>query len=472
MGEKTCRVFTPSEMVNHILDKVGYIKDLCGKRVLENSCGTGNFLCEIVRRYITDCRTNGMPDEKIKEGLSRDIRGIEKEPEIYRHCIANLNRTAMGLGLMDVHWNVELGDALAMECMPVYQFVVGNPPYITYYNLPTEDRSLIRDKYVVCRQGKADYYYAFTESALRSLAEDGVMAYLIPNNFMKNRYSDAMRKYILPYLKELEDFKFKKLFENRQISSAVIVCAKNADTKSFLYTDYETGEIQLVNKENLYGKWVLNLSHPNSTDKVRFGNCFQVSAPVATLLNEAFVIKNFTESGECIEKDGFRLERNGLRRAASPKSLQYTENNFIIFPYYYRDGMCCRYTEEEFEKQFPQITAYLKQFERKLLKRNTDKNSKWFEYGRSQALAHINQRKLMLSTLITGEVKFYALDAETVPYSGMYIVPKEDYDIRQAEAILRSKEFYNYIKEIGIHANGTTYRISPHDVAEYTFERK
>lgn len=472
MGEKTCKVFTPSEMVNHILDKIGYNEHLYGKKVLENSCGTGHFLCEIARRYIIDCRKNRRSDENIKEGLARDIRGIEKEQTIYQQCIANLNRTAAEFGLVDVCWNVELGDALVMECMPVYQFVVGNPPYITYYNLSVEDRKLIRDKYVVCKQGKADYYYAFTESALRSLAEDGVMAYLIPNNFMKNRYSDAMRKYILPYLKELEDFKFKKLFESRQTSSAVIVCAKDADAKNFLYKDYETGEKQVVNKEDLHGKWTLNLSYSDSADKVRFGDCFQVSAPVATLLNEAFVIKDFTESGECIEKDGYKLERDGLRQAASPKSLQYTEKNYIIFPYYYEDGKCCRYTEEEFENRFPQIAAYLKQFETQLLKRNADKNSKWFEYGRSQALAHINQRKLMLSTLITGEVKFYSLDVEMVPYSGMYIVPRGNCTIEQAEMILRSKEFYDYIKEIGIHANGKTYRISPRDVADYIFERK
>lgn len=472
MGEKTCKVFTPFEMVNYILDKIGYIEHLYGKMVLENSCGTGHFLCEIARRYIIDARKNGLADKDIKEGLARDIKGIEKEQIVYEQCIINLNKTASELGITDICWNVEVGDALAMECIPVYQFVVGNPPYITYYNLPVEDRKMIRDEYVVCKQGKADYYYAFTEAALRSLGKDGIMAYLIPNNFMKNRYSDAMRKYILPYLKELEDFKFKKLFENRQISSAIIVCTKNADTKSFLYKDCENGKKQIVDKGALHGKWTLNLLRPKSADKLKFRDCFQASAPVATLLNDAFVIKDFKESGDCIEKDGYRLERDGLRQAASPKSLQYAEKNYIIFPYYYKDGECCRYSEAEFKDRFPQIAAYLKQFETKLLERNIDKNSRWFEYGRSQALAHINQRKLLLSTLITIEVKFYSLDVETVPYSGMYVVPKANYTIGQAEMILSSNEFYDYIKEIGIHANGKTYRISPCDVGNYVFEEK
>lgn len=470
MGEKTCKVFTPHKMVNYILDKIGYVEHLYGKKVLENSCGTGHFLCEITRRYIIDGRKHGLSDEVIKKGLSSDIRGIEKEKAIYDQCIANLNKVALEFGITDISWNVVVGDALAMENSPIYQFVVGNPPYITYYNLSIEDRKMIRDRFAVCKQGKADYYYAFTESAIKSLSEDGIMAYLIPNNFMKNRYSDAMRKYILPYLTELEDFKFKKLFENRQTSSAIIVCTKNADSESFLYKDVETGKQQNVKKEFLQGKWTMNLSYSDAACQIRFRDCFRVSAPVATLLNRAFVIRDFKEYDDYIEKDGYKLEREGLRLSASPKSLQCAEKNYIIFPYYYKDGNCCRYTEDDFKRRFPQITAYLKQFEVELSKRKTDKNSKWFEYGRSQALAHIDQRKLLLSTLITGEVKLYTLDTETVPYSGMYIVPRENYTIEQAEDVLRSQEFYSYIKEIGIHANGKTYRISPHDVGDYVLK--
>lgn len=472
MGEKTCKVFTPSEIVKYILDKIGYVEHLYGKRILENSCGTGQFLCEIVKRYIIDGRNSEMSDEDIKKGLERDVKGIEKDETIYKQCIENLNKIALEFGITEVCWNIEIGDALKRECIPEYQFVVGNPPYITYYNLLSEDRELIRNKYTVCKKGKADYYYAFTEAAIRSLDEDGIMGYLIPNNFMKNRYSDAMRKYILPYLIELEDFKFKKLFENRLTSSAIIVCAKNADSKSFLYSDYEAEKKKKIDKNTLHGKWTLNLCYDDSEEYIRFKDYFQVSAPVATLLNEAFVIKDFREYDEYIEKDGYKLERKGLRKAVSPKSLQYAEKNYIIFPYYYKDGKCCRYTEEEFKSQFPQIAAYLKRFQQNLSKRRVDKKSKWFEYGRSQALEHINQRKLMLSTLITGEVKVYSLDVETVPYSGMYIVPKENGTIEQAEMILRSEEFYNYIREIGIHANGKTYRISPHDVGDYILKRK
>ena len=103
-------------------------------------------------------------------------------------------------------------------------------------------------------------------------------------------------------------------------------------------------------------------------------------------------------------------------------------------------------------------------------KRNSERNCRWYEYGRSQALAHINQPKLLLSTLVTNRVRYYCLDRETVPYSGMYLIPKEGFSLEQAERILMSDDFFAYIEDIGINARGNSYRISPKDVCDYMFE--
>ena len=52
---KKCQVPTPHEIVVQMLDRIGYTEDIIGKRILENSCGAGGFLWEIVRRYINVC---------------------------------------------------------------------------------------------------------------------------------------------------------------------------------------------------------------------------------------------------------------------------------------------------------------------------------------------------------------------------------------------------------------------------------
>lgn len=474
MGEKTCKVPTPIEMVSHMLDKIGYTLNLYGQKVLENSCGEGNFLCEIVRRYIADAKQQKMTDVKIREGLERDIHGIEKEESILKKCLVNLDVAAGEFGIRNVNWNIRQGDALALELEPIYQYVVGNPPYITYYNLNLKERTQIKQKFETCVVGKADYYYAFTEAAIRSMAADGKMIYLIPNNFFKNRYSDDLRKYILPYLVEVEDYTTEKLFGEYLTSSAVIFCKKGIQNKTFQYSDVQNNRSMQVPKADLQGKWFFFTEREQLRTPRKMGDCFQISAPVATLLNEAYVIKDVRKnSNGDFEVNGVVLEHEVIRPAASPKSKQRQETQYIIFPYWYDENGCLmRYEQAEFKQRFPGVCTYLERYSEKLQNRKCDQNSKWYEYGRSQALAHIDQPKLLLSTLITNQVRYYRLEKEVVPYSGMYVVPKEGYTLQQAERILESADFFAYIKDIGINASGNSYRISPRDVCDYMFEEE
>ena len=67
---KKCQVFTPQDYVEKILDDVGYISNLYGKKVLENSCGDGNILTKVVERYIADCRAQELSRTKIKSVLN------------------------------------------------------------------------------------------------------------------------------------------------------------------------------------------------------------------------------------------------------------------------------------------------------------------------------------------------------------------------------------------------------------------
>ena len=49
-----CQVFTPENYVKELLDSVDYNQNIINKTVLENSCGDGNILIEIVKRYIKE----------------------------------------------------------------------------------------------------------------------------------------------------------------------------------------------------------------------------------------------------------------------------------------------------------------------------------------------------------------------------------------------------------------------------------
>lgn len=474
MGEinQKCQVPTPPEIVVQMLDHIGYTQDLFGKRVLENSCGTGNFLIEVVNRYIQDCLTHNYSLDQIRLGLSRDIHAFEKDRRIHKKCIKTLTETAANYGITAVHWNVKRKNALHAAKAGHYQFVVGNPPYLAYPELDENTRKYLRKHFSSCSKGKPDYYYAFIESALNSLAPDGKLAYLVPGNFMKNLYSENLRQLILPSLYEITDYSHHKIFGSILTSSVILYCDKSTSTDTVRYEDKHYKRNCMMDKKQMCGKWLF--TEQTTSKLVSFSEFFHASAPVATQLNNAFVIRNWNDEDDLhIIIGDHAIEKAILRNAAGPKGLHQNDREAIIFPYLYDEqGNIIRFSEAQFQARFPGAYEYLWQNRDKLLLRKADSHASWFEYGRSQLLTHLNQPKLILSSFITNTPRVYLLGPDTVPYAGICIVSRNGNDIAKAQAILNSAEFMEYVRRVGVCTNGMSYRISPTDINKFQFQPK
>ena len=150
--------------------------------------------------------------------------------------------------------------------------------------------------------------------------------------------------------------------------------------------------------------------------------------------------------------------------------MRYGKNEYIIFPYFYDDDGLVHLSNKEFKDRFPHAFSHLKHFEDELNKRRKDQNAKWFEYGRTQALAHLTQEKLLISTVITNDVDVYTLNQETIPYCGIYITRKGDhYNLEDARSILQSQKFKDYVQGLGVSISGKSKRITCKDVNAFTF---
>lgn len=472
---KDCQIFTPSDNVKKLLDVVGYEKDLFGKRVAENSCGDGNILLEITRRYIDDCLLQNIALDEIRSGLNRDIWAAEIDVSHITNCKERLSLLADSYGISDVEWNIFEGDALKENIHNAFDFVIGNPPYITYKDLDEAEREFVRSTFETCSVGKFDYCYAFIETALRSLNSTGRLAYLIPSNIFKNRFAENLREYISPWLTDIYDYTNQKLFTGRLTSSAIIVCDRNTNNEYISYHNLSTRTCIDIAKAELGRKWIFcNTTQVEETETARFGDYFHAASSIATLLNKVYIISNYIEYEAYISVGEYSIEKNLLKAAVSPRSLNYDMKELLIFPYFYTKRGLQKYTEDEFVNNFPQATEYLSNFRANLDNRQKDKGINWFEYGRSQALTHLNQKKLLISTLITGTTKVYMIEKETIPTSGLYIVVKENqtqYTLEQAKALLESDLFLEYVKSIGVISNANSYRISPKDINEFRFPK-
>lgn len=469
---KKCQVFTPENYVRELLDSVGYRKNLYGRKILENSCGDGNILVAIVKRYIKDCLQNKFSKEKIVEGLQNDIYGIEIDPEQHKKCIHNLNMILKKYEIDSVAWKIYNADYLRWSDVTKFEFIVGNPPYITYSELNNREQTYVKTTFQTCQKGKFDYCYAFIEKSIMSLESNGKMAYLIPSSIFKTVFGKNLRNFMKPYITEIKDYTEEKVFDEALVKSSIMVLDKQRKRKALLYRDMATKKRMGIPVNNLGDKWIFTNEATNGEH--RFGDYFKVSHVVATLLNDAYVIKkeNYQETNQGYLCNGHIIEREVVKETATPRALRYNKVEKIIFPYRYENGHLIRFKDKEFEQTYPGAAAYLRDFKTKLDNRKSDIGAQWYEYGRTQALSGLDCEKILISTIITDEVPTYRLTREYIPYAGMYIVPRTDNDnyvLSDAENILKSERFRQYVNAVGIHISGSSLRITSKDIEEYRF---
>lgn len=463
-----CQIFTPAENVIELLDAAGYKENLFEKKVLENACGDGNILKEVVRRYIQDALNQNKTLSEIQLGLETNIYGFEIDSKHHQKCIKNLDDIANTYNIKDVHWKIFQKDFLKTKLTNKFDFVVGNPPYIVYKELSIDDRQYLKKHFESCNKGKFDYCYAFIEASLNALHKNGILAYLIPSSIFKNVFAKNLRQILLKHITTILDYTTKKLFENALIAAAILVCKKDSNSSNLTYKDIENKKTIKIKKELLSDKWIFS-NETLINNKKRFGDYFKASITVATLLNEVFILKDYNYKDNYIFVDGYKIEKDLIREACSPRGLNSNRKELIIFPYQYINDKLIKYTEDDFEKLYPEATKYFKHNIERLNKRKIDSNVKYFEYGRTQALSHLNQEKLLTSIVVTNEVKVYELSTKDIPYSGIFIIPIKDKPLSEAKKLLESDAFLKYVQQIGINANGKSIRITAKDVNNFYF---
>jgi hypothetical protein len=195
-------IFTRTEVVDFILDLVGYTEDqlLYQKRLLEPSCGAGDFLLPVVDRLLT---TWSVSENKgsIVEKLCGALRAVELHRETFaatrQAIIERIKHKGIAIryatALAD-SWLMQ-GDFLLEPPEGQFDFVVGNPPYVRQEMIPTPLLAEYRNRYRTMYD-RADLYIPFIECSLLMLAEGGSLGFICADRWMKNRYGGPLRNLV------------------------------------------------------------------------------------------------------------------------------------------------------------------------------------------------------------------------------------------------------------------------------------
>jgi adenine-specific DNA-methyltransferase len=78
-------------------------------------------------------------------------------------------------------------------------------------------------------------------------------------------------------------------------------------------------------------------------------------------------------------------------------------------------------------REYPNAYKYLLENKKELESRDLDKGATWYEFGRSQGVQSIHNEKIILSTLVNGQIDYYKVSDDVMMYSGLFIIKNKHY---------------------------------------------
>lgn len=180
--KKHGQYFTPIDIKSEALSLIE-ISD--GDSILENSCGTGEFIHSIL---------------EINENVNIDAFDIDQR--------------LIDIVSENFNVNAQCQDFLLLDETKMYDKIIGNPPY---FQMKKEDA--IKDgykKYLDVCAGKPNIYAMFIKASIDALKVGGELVYVVPTSMNNGNDFRLLRKYII----EKTNIKNIKLFNDDCFDSA------------------------------------------------------------------------------------------------------------------------------------------------------------------------------------------------------------------------------------------------------------
>ena len=379
-----CDIFTPDDISTIMSTRLSH-----RGKLLEPCVGTGNLLKHInVENY-----------ERI------DVYEIKAQ---YMSQISN-----------HVKLNKFNCDFLKKKIDEKYENIILNPPYIKIQELPVQYREFITSNFELLNKGSIDIYYAFIIRCLSLLADDGVMVSITPNSYLYTKTAYELRKYLFDnrLIKEIIDFKEKKVFTNASVYCCITVFDKTPKT-NLIYNGNIIPYESIITNYSLF-----NLNSSENTLK----NICKIRNGIATLRDKVFIKKDRLYDEPC-----WKQITNG------------PNVNYIIYPY-----RCDKIIPEvEFQTENPLTYQYLLENKEELSKR--DKGNKsypaWYAYGRSQSIRYSSKKCVYIPCFLEpSTIPANLFEYENMLHSScLCLEPNDENDIDLIKNIIISN--IDYIK--------------------------
>lgn len=459
------KVYTPDYVCDYLALPI-FGGDINNKHILDNSCGDGNILYNVVKKI---CERRNTLSIDLKEHLGNYIHGIDIDEVAIKKCIDRLNGLVSEYSITDVEWDIKVSNCLTnTEYDGNMDFVIGNPPYCKVHHLSPSDYDLLKEEYTFCKDSMTDLYLAFFEKGIKQLSPTGLLSYITPNSWLTSKAGKTFRDFLIESKKiyTIKDNKSLKLFDKATTFTCItfIDNAKDNDGIVYSYPDKNGKYITKVTGIDdmvIDGKFYINEPSDNKTirDVITYkvqnnGEAFYVKNALCTLKDKLFILDNL---------DSIKTKSPYLKTAVKASTGNIVK---MIYPYN-KNGKPISF--EQFDKP---IQNYLID-KANSLHIDTEKSKDWFLYGRTQAIKDTYKPRVYCNVMVRDkeDIKCGMLSPGTCVYSGLYIYSdiyndlEELYDkIKEA---LSHDLFTKYIRIAGKPKNGNYYTYSSKDIEQY-----
>jgi tRNA1(Val) A37 N6-methylase TrmN6 len=168
-------------------------------KILEPSCGSGEYITALHAEF-----------------PHSPITGVENNETIYQ-SVSRLSGDKV---------RIVNADYLTHEPAEKYDLIVGNPPYFVM------KKDAVDQSYYPYFDGRPNIFILFIIQSIRLLADDGVISFVLPKNFLNCLYYDKTRKYVASQFQILYivDCGNDRYIETQQDTIILIIQKKNGST--------------------------------------------------------------------------------------------------------------------------------------------------------------------------------------------------------------------------------------------------
>lgn len=493
--------YTPKYVIDYMVRSILKNHDFKSKpylKILDLSCGCGNFLLEVydilyekfyflkdelkiedIHKHIVKNCLYGVDIDKnainiLKSSLkNKSIDSDFDEFNIY--CFDSLNLNGLDENLKQTFFYGE------------FDYIIGNPPYIGHKNLESDYKKFLLNNYSEVYKDKSDIYFCFYKRIIDLLKKGGVASIITPRYFLESQSGSFIRDYIIKNIKikEVIDFNGFNVFKNASIASCIFTMEKNSDYSSFNFFRFNNIDcraasiknIELfkndekfftkinINQCDLNENWIIDKKENIKLFNIIEKNCkFKLKdicvsfQGVITGCDKAFVLNKDDSKKENIEMDILRnwvKNKNINKYFIGDTNLKLIYSNDIV-------------SEDDYLNSINHIKKYKNKLENR---RECKKNiRKWYElqWGRDKSMF---ERKKIMYPYKSNENKFAIDENNSFCSADVYsfYIKKEyekDFSYEYLVGILNSSVYDKYFKVFAKKMGKNLYDYYPNKVMD------